>query len=71
VVDPATNETVPYGERGQIVMNHISKGMFIPNNVERDTAVRLAGPEGQIGDSVAEVKPVEVFEGAPVVEGVY
>ena len=71
VVDPDTGETVPYGERGQIVMNHISKGMFIPNNVERDSAIRLARTRGQIGDSVAEVKPVEMFEGEPVVEGVY
>ncbi len=71
VVDPDTGAPVPYGERGQIVMNHVSKGMFIPNNAERDTAVRLAGPDGQIGDSVAEVKPIEVFEGERVVEGVY
>lgn len=71
VIDPGIGEPVPYGERGQIVMNHISKGMFIPNNVERDTAIRLAGPDGQIGDSVAEVKPVEVFDGGHVVEGVY
>jgi hypothetical protein len=71
VVDPDTGETVPYGQRGQVVMNHISKGMFIPNNVERDSAIRLVGPDGQIGDSVTEVKPVEVFEGEAVVEGVY
>ena len=71
VVDPDTGETVPYGERGQVVMNHISKGMFIPNNLERDSAIRLAGPEGQIGDSVTEVKPVETFEGEAVIEGVY
>jgi hypothetical protein len=62
---------VPYGERGQVVMNHISKGMFIPNNLERDTAVRLEGPPGQIGDSVAEVAPVATFDGEPVIEGVY
>jgi hypothetical protein len=71
VVDPATGEPVPYGERGQIVMNHVSKGMFIPNNLERDSAVRVAGPQHQIGDSVAEVAPVEVFDGEPVIEGVY
>jgi hypothetical protein len=71
VVDPETGDTVPYGERGQVVMNHISKGMFIPNNLERDSAVRLAGPDGQIGDSVSEVKPVETFEGEAVIEGVY
>lgn len=71
VVDPDTGAQVPYGERGQIVMNHISKGMFIPNNLERDTGIRLAAPDGQVGDSVSEVAPVAVFGGEPVIEGVY
>lgn len=71
VIDPATGESVPYGERGQVVMNHISKGMFLPNNLERDTAIRVPGPPGQVGDSVTEVAPVLEFEGEPVVEGVY
>ena len=71
VIDPDTGQRVPYGERGQIVMNHISKGMFIPNNLERDTAIRIPGPHGQIGDSVSEVAPVAVFGGEPVIEGVY
>ena len=71
VVDPATGAPVPYGDRGQIVMNHVSRGMFIPNNLERDTAIRLPGPDGQVGDSVSEVAPVAVFDGEPVIEGVY
>lgn len=71
VIDPDTGRRVPYGERGQVVMNHISKGMFIPNNLERDTAIRIPGPHGQIGDSVSEVAPVAVFGGEPVIEGVY
>ena len=71
VVDPATGAQVPYGERGQVVMNHLSKGMFIPNNLERDTAVRLPGPDGQVGDSLSEVAPVATFEGEAVIEGVY
>ena len=71
VVDPGTGAEVPYGERGQVVMNHISKGMFIPNNLERDTAIRLPGPDGQVGDSMSEVAPVAVFGGEPVIEGVY
>ena len=71
VVDPETGDTVAYGERGRIVMNHISKGMFIPNNLERDSAVRVAGRDGQIGDSVTEVRPVETFDGEAVIEGVY
>ncbi len=71
VIDPDTGAAVPYGERGQVVMNHISKGMFIPNNLERDTAIRVPGPAGQVGDSVSDVAPVAVFGGAPVIEGVY
>ena len=71
VVDPDTGDEVPYGQRGQVVMNHISKGMFLPNNLERDSAIRMPGPEGQVGDSLSEVRPVASFEGEPVIEGVY
>jgi phenylacetate-coenzyme A ligase PaaK-like adenylate-forming protein len=71
VIDPQTGAEVAYGERGQVVMNHISKGMFIPNNLERDTAIRMPGPDGHVGDSVSEVAPVAVFGGEPVIEGVY
>jgi hypothetical protein len=71
VIDPETGDEVRYGGRGQVVMNHISKGMFIPNNLERDTAIRMPGPDGQVGDSVSEVAPVAVFGGEAVIEGVY
>ena len=71
VVDPDTGEQVPYGQQGQVVMNHISKGMLIPNNLERDLAIRMPGPAGQLSDSVSEVRPVTTFEGEAVIEGVY
>jgi acyl-CoA synthetase (AMP-forming)/AMP-acid ligase II len=71
VVDPDTGDEVAYGQRGQVVMHHISKGMFIPNNLERDSAIRMPGPEGQVGDSLSEVQPVSTFDGEPVIEGVY
>ncbi|HUO36658.1 MAG TPA: phenazine antibiotic biosynthesis protein [Mycobacterium sp.] len=71
VVDPETGAQVPYGTRGQVIMNHISRGMFIPNNLERDTAVRIPGPAGQIGDSISDVSPVATFGGEAVIEGVY
>jgi phenylacetate-coenzyme A ligase PaaK-like adenylate-forming protein len=71
VIDPDTGEQVPYGQRGQVVMNHISKGMFMPNNLERDEAIRMPGPAGQLSDSVSEVRPVASFEGEAVIEGVY
>ena len=71
VIDPDTGLQVPYGERGQVVTNHISKGMLIPNNLERDTAIRVSGPDGQVGDSLTEVVPVATFDGQEVIEGVY
>ncbi|MCV7088899.1 AMP-binding protein [Mycobacterium interjectum] len=71
VVDPDTGERVAYGQPGQVVMNHISKGMFIPNNLERDLAIRTPGPAGQLSDSVSAVRPVTTFEGEAVIEGVY
>lgn len=71
VIDPDTGERVPYGQPGQVVMNHISKGMFIPNNLERDLAIRMPGPVGQLSDSVSAVRPVTTFEGEAVIEGVY
>lgn len=71
VVDPETGADVAYGERGQVVMNHVSKGQLLPNNLERDTAVRVPPPTGQVGDSVADVRPVDRFDDEPVIEGVY
>ncbi|WP_328617030.1 phenazine antibiotic biosynthesis protein [Amycolatopsis sp. NBC_00355] len=71
VIDPATGKPVEYGERGQVVMNHVSKGMLLPNNLERDMATRLEAPEGHPGDSVAAIGPVETFEDETVIEGVY
>jgi hypothetical protein len=71
VIDPDTGQRVPYGQQGQVVMNHISKGMFIPNNLERDLAIRMLGPAGELSDSLSEVRPVPSFEGEAVIEGVY
>ncbi|WP_156686070.1 AMP-binding protein [Mycobacterium sp. Marseille-P9652] len=71
VIDPDTGERVPYGERGQVVMNHISRGMFVPNNLERDLATRMPCDTGEFSDSVSEVRPVTTFEGEAVIEGVY
>jgi hypothetical protein len=71
VVRPGTHEVVPYGERGQVVMNHLSKSMFMPNNLERDEATRVEPLPGQLGDSVADVTPVAVFDDETVIEGVY
>jgi len=71
VVDPGTGEPAAPGTRGQVVVSHVSRSMLIPNNAERDTAVRVAPIAGQVGDAVADVAPVPVVAGATVIEGVY
>ncbi|MET0136180.1 MAG: AMP-binding protein [Kibdelosporangium sp.] len=71
VVDPRNGESVPYGTRGRLLVNHVSKAMFLPNNLERDTALRLPVTEGQYGDAVGDILPVAVFGDAEVVVGVY
>jgi phenylacetate-coenzyme A ligase PaaK-like adenylate-forming protein len=71
VVDPQTLAPVAYGERGQVLVNHVSKSFLLPNNLERDMAVRVRPVDGQVGDSVADITPVATFEDEVVIEGVY
>ncbi|WP_329454981.1 AMP-binding protein [Streptomyces sp. NBC_01497] len=71
VLDQDTGRQVAYGERGQVVMNHVSASFLLPNNLERDTAVRVAPPAGSVGDAVGEVGPLATFGESAVVEGVY
>ncbi|MFD7681328.1 phenazine antibiotic biosynthesis protein [Streptomyces sp. NPDC060187] len=71
VVDPDSGNQVGVGERGQVVVSHVSKSMFIPNNFERDTALRVLPVAGLSGDAVADVAPLPRVEGAAVIEGVY
>jgi phenylacetate-coenzyme A ligase PaaK-like adenylate-forming protein len=71
VVEPDTGRAVPYGQRGQVVMNHVSKSFLLPNNLERDMATRMRPLDGQVGDSVADVTPVQQFDNEDVIEGVY
>lgn len=71
VVDPETGRPVAYGERGRVMMHHVSKGLLLPNNLERDNATRIAPGPGQVGDSVADIVPVSNFEDEVVIEGVY
>lgn len=71
VIDPASHAEVAEGERGQVVMHHVSRSLLLPNNLERDMAARVAAPDGAFGVSVADVTPVAVFEDTKVIEGVY
>ncbi|MBB2911046.1 acyl-CoA synthetase (AMP-forming)/AMP-acid ligase II [Streptosporangium becharense] len=71
VVDPQTLRPVGYGERGRVLVNHISASFLLPNNLERDLATRIEPPAGRVGDSVADIAPVATFENETVIEGVY
>jgi hypothetical protein len=71
VVDQETGRPVAYGERGQVVMNHVSKGLLLPNNLERDLATRVEPRPGQVGDSVADIAPAGQFAGEEIIVGVY
>ncbi|MEV6609416.1 AMP-binding protein [Kutzneria sp. NPDC051319] len=71
VVDPVSLERVPYGTRGQVVTNHVSRSMLLPNNLDRDTAIRVPALPGQPGDSLGDLAPVQVFGSETVIEGVY
>jgi phenylacetate-coenzyme A ligase PaaK-like adenylate-forming protein len=71
VVDPATGRPVGYGERGQVMVHHVSKSFLLPCNLERDLATRIEAPADKAGDYVADVAPVARFEDEKVIEGVY
>ncbi|ANN15818.1 phenazine antibiotic biosynthesis protein [Amycolatopsis orientalis] len=71
VVDADTGRSVEPGARGRVLVNHISKAMLLPNNLERDTALRCAPLSGQPGDAVAAVEPTASHDGEDVIEGVY
>ncbi|MFE7275934.1 phenazine antibiotic biosynthesis protein [Streptomyces sp. NPDC057623] len=70
VVD-ADGKQVDHGTRGRVVVSHVSRSFLLPNNLDRDEATRVPGPPGQAGDSLADVTPVQVFDGEAVIEGVY
>ncbi|MGW7531630.1 phenazine antibiotic biosynthesis protein [Amycolatopsis sp. NPDC054798] len=71
VIDPETGKNVPYGERGQVVTHHLTRNLFLPNNLDRDTAVRHPHRHGYQGDAVSDVSPVREFGDTKVIEGVY
>ncbi|MGW4128569.1 phenazine antibiotic biosynthesis protein [Amycolatopsis japonica] len=71
VLDPGTGDAVEFGERGQLLVDHVSKGMFLPNNLERDTALRLPVAEGHYGDAIGNILPASTFGDGDIVVGVY
>ena len=72
VAEPADwTRTVGYGQRGRVVTTTLLEDLFIPNLIERDSAVR-ARPHPWFGwDGVAQVAPAEDASQLAVTEGVY
>lgn len=67
--DKTRNKIKDY-QRGQIVSHHLSRYAFLPNILERDTAIKI--PNGNsIGASVADVKTLTKIGGVTMIEGVY
>ncbi|MEZ0109034.1 hypothetical protein ABH920_003044 [Catenulispora sp. EB89] len=70
VVNPDTGERSAVGERGRVLVHLLTRDMFLPNVLERDSAIRVGTPDGGFGDDVADVQPL-LTDGQQVVEGVY
>lgn len=71
VVSQEGGSEVPYGDRGRVVMHHVSKSMFIPNNLDRDLATRVRPLPGQAGDSIADVASAPSAVAEDPDQGVY
>ncbi len=70
VIDEAGAQ-VDYGERGQVRFHLLTKDMFLPSVLERDTAVRVKPRPGETVDGVAELRTLAEFDDAELIEGVY
>jgi hypothetical protein len=71
VVDPADpSQTVDYGHWGRIMLNTLTRELFMPNFLERDEAVRAEPYAAYAWDGVRDVRPFAGM-GEKVVEGVY
>ncbi|MET9439367.1 AMP-binding protein [Streptomyces sp. NPDC006610] len=71
LVDPETGGPVAYGERGQVLMHQLSRDMFLPNVLERDTAIRVRPASGDDVDGLADIAPLKAKDAPAVIEGVY
>ncbi|MFY1623373.1 hypothetical protein ACN261_28365 [Micromonospora sp. WMMD723] len=70
VVDDA-GAVVDYGQRGRVRLSLVSDEMFLPNVIERDTAVRVEPVGDATVDGLAEVGTVAEVGDVRVIEGVY
>ncbi|MFE5831234.1 AMP-binding protein [Streptomyces sp. NPDC056508] len=71
LLDPETGGPVAYGERGQVLVHQLSRDMFLPNVLERDTAIRVEPAAGSDLDGLADIAPLKAKDAPAVIEGVY
>jgi phenylacetate-coenzyme A ligase PaaK-like adenylate-forming protein len=72
LVDPDDeNRLVEYGERGRVRGTVLCTDYFMPNVMERDTAIRVRPTPEFPWDGVADVRPLEDPSGPVIIEGVY
>ncbi|MBA0051238.1 phenazine biosynthesis protein [Streptomyces sp. AJS327] len=71
LVDPGTGNAVAYGERGQVRIHQLSSDLFLPNMLERDTAIRVPPAKGDDVDGLADVAPPRTPDAPAAIEGVY
>jgi len=71
VVNASDRTPVSFYERGQVLMNHVSKYALFPNILERDTALRIPRVSDNLGVAVSDIKPVSTMAGELIIEGVY
>jgi acyl-CoA synthetase (AMP-forming)/AMP-acid ligase II len=72
VVDPENTSTdVAYGERGQVKVSLVSRDLFLPWTLERDSVLRVAPTSKYPQDGLADIQPLTTAGGPPAVEGVY
>ncbi|MFJ3900253.1 phenazine biosynthesis protein [Streptomyces sp. NPDC090025] len=64
-------EPVAYGERGRVRLHLVAEEMFLPNVLERDSAVRIAPRPGSPVDGLADVQTYRAVDDVRVIEGVY
>ncbi|MFI9771605.1 phenazine biosynthesis protein [Streptomyces sp. NPDC052415] len=72
VVDPEnTGVPVGYGERGQARISLVSRDLFLPWTLERDSVIRVKPTATYPQDGLADVQPLTSDSGQAAVEGVY
>lgn len=62
---------VGYGQRGRVRLNLVTEEMFLPNVLERDTAVCVRPVLGGQADGLADVQTYRSLDDVEIIEGVY